>query len=393
MIRGDIMNIVHIMNYYQPKMGYQENYLPCYQKANDNNVYIITSERCFPFDNYDERYKKFLGNRIQNEGIINDNGVDIYRFKPDFEDKRHKLIYLNKKNVISVLDKVKPDVIHVHSQKNLNLIYINHWCMKNNCKLFIDCHEDYGNTSLANSRVKRIIIGVFRHFYKSIYINTKCFLAISEESKKFLYEQYDIKSDRIRINGLGANSDIHVSDSIQREVMRKRYGFTDEAIVFICTGRITKEQNFDVVLNSFLEIFSIYPNAKLFLLGSVSEEYGKYIDNNKIYHHEFVNNQDLYKFYSMADVAIWGTATNGTIEAMSCSKPVIIPNQLNCRHLVKMNNGFTFTDKIDCIKKITFFIENSYSIRNMGELSRKYVEESLSWDQIAKQSIEIYNLY
>ncbi|GAJ21945.1 unnamed protein product, partial [marine sediment metagenome] len=46
--------ILHIMNYYIPGMGYQENYLPAEQKKLGLFPFIITSDRYPPIQHYDQ---------------------------------------------------------------------------------------------------------------------------------------------------------------------------------------------------------------------------------------------------------------------------------------------------------------------------------------------------
>lgn len=387
------MKIVHIIDYYQPNMGYQENYLPYYQMKNGNDVVVITSERYFPFKNYENRVGSFLGERIQSEGIITENDIKIYRIKPVFESANHAQIYLNKKKVLEILDRIEPDVIHVHSPRNLNLKYVTNWSKNNKSKIFIDCHNDYSNSNLHKSTALKIFAKTFNFLYKNCFEEAKCFLPISEDSKKFLQKEFNINENKIEINRLGADSEINKVDYDVRAQLREKFGFTDKDIVFIATGKIIPEYDYEMLFEAFNKVKNEYPNAKLFLLGYVSDKYKTCIDNKNIFYKEFVKNKEMYKYYSLADVCVWTTATNSTLEGMSCSRPVIIPNLLNCNHLVSNNNGFTFNNAEECSDAMKYFLDNPEKVKQMGILSREYIENYLSWDKIAKESIEIYNKY
>ena len=57
------MKIVHVMNWYIPNMGYQENFLPSEQKKLGYDVEIITSDRIPSF-------KEFRGEIRDDEQLI-----------------------------------------------------------------------------------------------------------------------------------------------------------------------------------------------------------------------------------------------------------------------------------------------------------------------------------
>ena len=104
--------------YYQENMGYQENWLPYYQKKLGNEVLILTSDKYFPFPNYDINIKPLLGDRYRGESIYKDKGIKVIRKKSLFEITSKSIIWFNAKNVI--LD-FKPDIIHLHGITNINL--------------------------------------------------------------------------------------------------------------------------------------------------------------------------------------------------------------------------------------------------------------------------------
>ena len=387
------MKIVHIMNYYMPKMAYQENHLPQNQKKIGNSVEIITSDRYFPFSNYEDLYKKFLGARVHKNGIIEDNGVKIYKLKPLYENVNHALIFFKKKEVYKILDNIKPNIIHVHSPKNLNLIYINKWCKDNSCKLFIDCHDDYGNTTFKKKGIKKLIMNTFNILYKDIVKNTKCFLPITNESYKVLKNEYKIEKNKIAISGLGVDiNNCRYNDKFRKE-LRNMFDFKNDDIVFITTGRITIKQNSILIINSFIELNKKYKNIKLFLQGNIESDLKKFVDGKNIIDNSFIESNQLYKYFSMADVAIWSNPTNSIQDGMSCSKPIIIPNKENIKYLVSANNGFTYSNQQELTKYMEYFVINKLKISELGNKSREFAKEKLSWEIIAKNTLEIYCKY
>ena len=51
------MKILHLINYFNDNLEYQENKLINLQKNNGHDVCLITSDRYFPFQNYEKIMK------------------------------------------------------------------------------------------------------------------------------------------------------------------------------------------------------------------------------------------------------------------------------------------------------------------------------------------------
>ena len=79
------MKILHLINYYQPKIGYQEYFLAKKQRELGHEVFFITSDRYFPFKNYKKSYQSLLGPRIIKPGIFIEDKIIVYRLKPFLE--------------------------------------------------------------------------------------------------------------------------------------------------------------------------------------------------------------------------------------------------------------------------------------------------------------------
>ena len=58
------MKIVHLSDYFTLKLGYQEAFLAREEIKNWDEVYIITSNKIYPFPNYETTYKNILWERI-----------------------------------------------------------------------------------------------------------------------------------------------------------------------------------------------------------------------------------------------------------------------------------------------------------------------------------------
>jgi len=107
---------------------------------------------------------------------------------------------------------------------------------------------------------------------------------------------------------------------------------------------------------------------------------------------------ELIKFYNLADVFVLPSISSSeafglvSLEAMACAKPIIVSDLPGPRTLVKEGvNGFLVkpADVDDLAEKIKLVLENS-KIKEMGEESRKIVEEKYNWSVIIKELENIY---
>ena len=78
------MKILHTVDYLMPTMGYQDFLLPKWNKKQNNDTYIITSNKYYPVPNYKQTWEKFLGKREQKSGWSIIDGVKILKKKNIF---------------------------------------------------------------------------------------------------------------------------------------------------------------------------------------------------------------------------------------------------------------------------------------------------------------------
>ena len=174
------MRIVHLINYFNDNLDYQENNLIKIQSTQGHQVSLITSDRLFPFKNYEQVYRNVLGNRIIGEKKYKYYGADVIRKKTLFEFKKHAQCFFP--YIFDIL-KIKPEVIHIHNCGTYNFITIFLFSLFYNFKIFIDCHQDELNTK------KGLIYFLHNKLWKFIYSLFKekisLFLPINDSSRNF----------------------------------------------------------------------------------------------------------------------------------------------------------------------------------------------------------------
>jgi hypothetical protein len=83
------MKIVHLIDYFQPVLGYQEAFLAREQLRLGNEVTVVTSDRYAPFPDYMNTVYPLLGERIRAPGRFIEEGIPVWRLPVQFE-RRHR---------------------------------------------------------------------------------------------------------------------------------------------------------------------------------------------------------------------------------------------------------------------------------------------------------------
>ena len=111
------MRIVHIVDYLMPQMGYQEFLLPKWNALQGHEVFILTSDRYTPFENYDETWGSTLGNRICGTGVSIHEGVKVLRLPIYCEIKSRPFI----RGLTSKINELNPDLLMIHGTGSFSI--------------------------------------------------------------------------------------------------------------------------------------------------------------------------------------------------------------------------------------------------------------------------------
>ena len=392
------MNIIHLSQYFQPKLGYNDLYIPVKQQKMGHKVSIVTSDRYAPTS-------KFFGNvvksRFVGSGKFCEEGLIIHRLPCLIEFGS----FVSTIGITKVFKELKPDVVHCHDLFSLALL-----------------EAAFNKDSIGFSLIADSITGTFqpRGITKVAFLVNKyaifpflrkkvnSFTAISYGSKKWLKENMKIELDAHGLIPLGADMDLFVHDSSRREEIRESLGILENDVLFVYSGKILPDKDIKELILAMaslskpkniihLLIVGTGPNYYVNEISSVLSEHGL---STRVHFHPPVHRTKLPDFYNAADVGIWpGSPSNSIIEAMSTGLPIIIAGYEKLRndaydtsHLLEYGNGLSFSrgniaELSSCIDKLA---ENRGLRLDMGMKSRKLVVDKLNWDIIARKYLELY---
>lgn len=393
------MRIARIVQYFQPRFGYADYYLMTAFKKLGHEVCIITSDRYSPgvtlFDN--------TVNRKVGSGKSVEYGLPVYRLSTLFEIDG---LILNLIGMKKVLEDFEPDIVHSNDLFYPLTLLAAHYRRSFGYRLFVDSitgsFNPTGPKALAFKKHKWL-------FARYLRKNVDGFFAVCQGSKKWLFKNFLIPYNYIDFVPLAADSNIFMFDAKNRQIIRDNLGLSNGEIVLVYAGKITPDKDVDVLIRSLALVACDFSRKlKLLVIGNGRREYLNYLSElakisnirENIIFIPTVDRNELPKYFSAADIAIWpGSPSISIIEAMSTSLPVIVAQYAKPRedaydttHLLEYENALSFPrgNVLELAFSIRRLASDGSLRKEMGKRSRKLVEEKLNWDKVVPQLMKIY---
>lgn len=328
---------------------------------------------------------KFVPNNIKITYILFENRISYdHNGEIIILDVKAKNNYLNKfvnvfkryiklKQIIKVK---KPDAI-LSFLESANLINI--LCNFNNAIVSVRAHP---STTYKNDWLNRLIIKLYR-FSKKV-------IAVSNEIKKDLIENFGLNEDKIEV--IYNPADIETIKKLSTEEIEDELKdlFYKNEVIITC-GRLNVQKDHKTLINAFnLALPHLKPNTKLAILGSGELEFElkKLVNilnlNNKIYFLGYRKNP--YKYISKSKLFVLSSLyegfPNSIIEAMICNVPII---SSNCSSgPAEMFNNAPFSNLFEpkneaqlASKLITFYFRNNLDMFKFYEQKLKELDGKL----------------
>lgn len=389
--------ILHITPYYIEQFGYQDNYLPYYQKYLGCDVKIAASDYYPPFPDYDETMKPRLGGRFVGAGRYEDNGIEIIRCKSLFANlSSMAVIYFSVKGVI---EEFNPDVVHIHCMTNMTCKQVLNLQKKYKYRVFIDSHSDNSNAPL-NSFWRRLYYIMWKMYLKNINLENRAsgFLPITEDAKVWLESRMGIRGNKVHISPLGVDMGTMFFSKKEGEQFKEKHKIADKRIL-VYAGKQSEKKKVDIVIDVFRNLLESYnrTDIALVLVGNSEKAYEDVLRYKLtgIEKHcirlPFLPREELRGVYSAADIGLWLGAPSNTIqEAMACGTALVLPNNKIVGHLIK-GNGY-LADEINAVK-IGGILDRTLADKEILEAMKERsieIAHKYSWESIARELIEIY---
>jgi len=204
-----------------------------------------------------------------------------------------------------------------------------------------------------------------------------------------------LKTDKVEVVYNGINQKMFKPNPNQREELRKKYGFTNQDVIFLFAGRVCEEKGIMPLITAFKTMCKKYDNCKLLVAGASfysSTMKTKFIRElkkiakgleDKIIFTGFIPYKNMPELYQISDVlavpSLFEEALSLTlVEGMSTKLPVIITNSGGMPEVVVKDNSFIARRENideDLEKYLMCLMENKELRLKMGEASYERSKE------------------
>ena len=386
------MKIVHLLDYFQPILGYQETFLAREQLKAGHEVVVVCADRYAPFPNYEETVKPVLGERMREWGRSTEEGIPVWRLPVRYEGQYR--CWLN--GLYDVLQTLRPHVVHAHNVVKFTTLQAAWWKRDLGYQLLVDDHMHWVNVSQGTAG--QLFYGAFRALlgpYLSRRIDVHA--AITAETAEISRQLFGFTAKPVHVVELGVDIDFFKFDPAVRQTLRQKYHLSPSDFLVIYTGKIIPEKAPHWLVEALVHTPS---EVKALLVGNGSVEYQQQIKQfirehdlqDRVYFQPAVPQAQLPQFYAAADVGCWPRQTSiAMLEAASCQLPIVVVSE-GVEARVQNNNGLMYPEGnvVKLGAHLTQLCQSRAETEAMGERGRQLVEKKFSWATISQQFLELY---
>lgn len=386
------MRIVHLIDYFQPLMGYQETFLAREQIRQGHTVTVVTSDRYAPLPNYASTVQPLLGPRVRGAGDFTEEGIPVKRLPVWFERSNRCLL----KGLTPVIRALRPEVVHAHNVVKLSTLQIARLKEKLNFGLLVDDHQH--PVDLNQRGTGTIFFRAFRRFVMP-YLRQRidALVGVTEEIADVIRYTYGFDRPPVAAIELGVDCDLFCRIPEARARIRADLGLGEGQLLVIYTGKLIPAKGIQWLIQA---LEGIDPGIHAMLLGNGPDEYVSQLHQlansgttrGRVHFLPAVKQADLPNYYSAADVACWPKGVSiATLEAAACELPLIIAKN-TVPERVAHQNGCEYCEGtvLDLAEHLERLFRDRVETRAMGERSRQMVLANHSWRRINQRFMEIY---
>lgn len=390
------MRIAHLMSWYVPGLGYQENKLPREQAHLGHDVDIIASN-IFPESCRDIPSLR----RLESQGCFStsmtiDEGVRLHRL-PGIE--RRGMTYMF--GLRSKLEEVSPEILMAHGAFSPDTIRAISYSRSLGYKVFVDDHS-LGMNESSRPFADSIYLSACRAYYSLFGDRVSMFLPVTSASCRVLNSIIPKSKSKSVLLPLGADTRAFSKSADARRLGRNELGLGDSDLLVISSGKLLPEKRMTVLLEAFAKVAETRPNMRLLIMGSGPESHMRELRDtirrlgigDRAQMREFVPHEQLPLYYSAADIGVWpGLPSITVVEAAATGLPIIVPDDETAYGVLREASAirtYNAPSPVSLAEEIFTMVDDQILRLATSVNARKVVAERLSWISIAERTVRLF---
>lgn len=397
------MRVVHLVDYFMPQMGYQEFYLAREHQRLGHKVWVVTSDRYYPFVDYENTVGKVLGKRTVGEGEKQERGIKVVRLPVLLEYRPSALVLV--KDLRKALGSIRPEIVFCDGLFSFNAVMAAWYQKALGYRLIYDNHASDYNTELTDTPAKKLYLKLL---FNPIFVPlikkraTAIVSAVGEAEQEFVVRHFNLPNSKVPIIPLGV--EIYPKEKIVRwrEKTRKNFGLVNGEVGLVTAGKIDKRKRIEDLIHAVKSLKK--DKVRLFILGSGERSYVEQLNNlakkfklgEKVVFLGAYKEEDEAGLLSGFDIGVWsGVHSQATRKALAVGLPLILPEKVSAtqtsKFLLSYDNGLSFKkgDVASLSAAIGELVSSKQIREKMGENSRRLAKDNLSWQKIAKEYLNV----
>lgn len=330
---------------------------------------------------------------------VSRNGVQIITL-PVIQAKREKRLVDYLKKVREKLEKIQPDIIHIHEFELLPLI---NYVRKNACVIY-DAHEDIPRQMLGNkiNTVRGRIVEKLIELYENHQIKKVDYVLTATPHIEERFRLLNKNVATIANYPILENFQEKAVEQEGNEKLAEDAGKNGRIVCY--SGSISSTRGIEILVEAIQKV-----NATLSLAGRISEEYRAKIEKLDAKHRVtcrgFLDKEQIIQLYKDSTVGVctllytpnhyWSLPIK-MFEYMAAGLPIVCSDFPMWKDIVE-SSGAGICVKPDnpneIAKAIEYLLENPEMAKKMGESGREKVMEKYNWYNEEKKLLEIYALF
>lgn len=390
------MKILHVAHFFYPCLSaggvVNASYQIASKQREDNDVKVLSTDSCkerlkFPNGQYDVDvdgikvdYFKNLSNRFKMATMLDTPLFSSFRIRKEIGNY---------------------EIVHIHEHRQTLAIIVSHFARKNNIPYIVQAHGSV-LPFFQKEGLKNLFDKVFGF---RILHNADCVFALTEVERK-QYLKMGIDEEKIEIVPLGINLEEYENlPDFGR--FRSKFNVDDEDKLILFVGRIHEIKGLDLLIDSFNDLIHLNEDERIKLaivgpddgyLNELEEKIKTYSLDEKVIITGPLYKEEKQEALVDCDLFVmpskYESFTTSGLEAMACSKPLVLTKNNHIHDWVDGNCGIACEDDKDSLRSaIEELLFDEDLSRTYGENGRELIDHKYNWNIINKQILDIYNRF